>query len=113
MIETDFLYLISGTGHNFSPILKMTEMISVDSDQCELIHRGSDRPTFNLHHSFNCFEGDGSGTCSGDGGSPLVCPIPNSDRYMQVSVFSLATCSTYKNVLKINKLYNWKIDLDR
>ena len=94
MIETDFLYLISGTGHNFSPILKMTEMISVDSDQCELIHRGSDRPTFNLHHSFNCFEGDGSGTCSGDGGSPLVCPIPNSDRYMQVSVFSLATCST-------------------
>ena len=52
----------------------------------ERSHRDNDRPNFRLHQSFNCFQGDRSGTCSGDGGSPLVCPIKNSDRYMQVSV---------------------------
>ena len=80
------LIIISGAKHNFSPVLKATEMYSVDFDQCEVNHRDEDRPNFNLHHSFNCFQGDGSGTCSGDGGSPLVCPISNSDRYMQVGL---------------------------
>ena len=61
-------------------------MRHVNSKQCERSHRDNDRPNFRLHQSFNCFQGDRAGTCSGDGGSPLVCPIKNSDRYMQVSV---------------------------
>ena len=64
-------------------------MRHVNSEQCERSHRGNDRPNFRLHQSFNCFQGDRAGTCSGDGGSPLVCPIKNSDRYMQVSVIYL------------------------
>ena len=61
-------------------------MRHVNSKQCENSHRDNDRPNFRLHQSFNCFQGNRAGTCSGDGGSPLVCPIKNSDRYMQVSV---------------------------
>ena len=67
----------------------MTEMRHVNSKQCERSHRDNDRPNFRLHQSFNCFQGNRAGTCSGDGGSPLVCPIKNSDRYMQVSVIYL------------------------
>ena len=75
-----------GEGANFSPVLKMAEMYSIDAEICEIDYRDSERPNFHLHHSFNCFQGNGAGTCSGDGGSPLVCPIPNSDKYMQVSI---------------------------
>ena len=77
---------ISGADGQFSPILKMTDMYSVDFQECQRQHRDANRPNFNLHHSFTCFQGDGAGTCSGDGGSPLVCPFDHSDRYMQVSI---------------------------
>ena len=58
-------------------------MSTVDSKQCENHYRTDERPDFRLHKSFVCAQGDGMGTCSGDGGSPLVCPKNNGD-YIQV-----------------------------
>ena len=80
----------------------MAKMRRVNSKQCERSHRDNDRPNFRLHQSFNCFQGDRAGTCSGDGGSPLVCPIKNSDRYMQVSVIYL-NCKPDINIAKIKR----------
>ena len=58
-------------------------MTSVDFKECE--NEYSDQVE-ELHHSFRCFQGLGSGTCTGDGGGPLVCPLDiDSDMYMQVS----------------------------
>ena len=58
-------------------------MSTVDSKQCEMKYRTPERPNFLLHKSFVCAQGNGRGTCSGDGGSPLVCPKANGD-YIQV-----------------------------
>ena len=77
-------------------------MYSIDFEQCQMDYRDTERPNFSLHHSFNCFQGNGAGTCSGDGGSPLVCPIPNSDKYMQVSIYS----NNYVSICSLRCLLN-------
>lgn len=45
---------------------------------------------FQLHKSFVCAGGGkGEDTCGGDGGSPLVCPIPGQlGRFHQVGIVS-------------------------
>ena len=63
----------------------MSAMRSVGFAECEKEFKDK---VDNLHHSFTCFRGNYGGTCSGDGGGPLVCPIDVNDedgRYMQVS----------------------------
>ncbi|KAL3278222.1 hypothetical protein HHI36_013561 [Cryptolaemus montrouzieri] len=47
-------------------------------------------PFFSLHRSFICAGGErGADTCTGDGGSPLVCPIEgHSDRFVQMGIVS-------------------------
>ena len=57
-------------------------MITVDSGSCETSYQTL-KPQFHLHKSFMCAQGNGAGTCFGDGGSPLVCPNENGD-YIQV-----------------------------
>lgn len=47
-----------------------------------------------LHDSFICAGGEiGKATCTGDGGAPLVCPVPNTvNRYQQVGIVSWGAC---------------------
>ena len=70
----------------------MSSMSSVKLETCKEEYKDQ---VDNLHSSFTCFRGFHAGTCQGDGGSPLVCPIDYPDdtsmeereeRYMQVSI---------------------------
>lgn len=71
-----------------------------DHDTCQTGLRAATRPNqskpvlgprFTLHSSFLCAGGKaGEDTCTGDGGSPLVCPEKGSkrgeERYVQVRI---------------------------
>ena len=70
-----------------------------DHDTCQNKLRKASRPNssklvlgsrFTLHSSFLCAGGDvDQDTCTGDGGSPLVCPEKGGDRrYFQVGINS-------------------------
>lgn len=70
-------------------ILKRVELPVVPNNQCETSFRNTPNgKNFKLHHSFICAGGElGQDTCTGDGGSPLVCPIPGSiHRYYQTGI---------------------------
>lgn len=62
----------------FQAILKKRELPIVPRRQCEQMLRGTRLgQKFNLHETFICAGGQaGVDTCTGDGGSPLVCPDP-------------------------------------
>ncbi|ROT73787.1 serine proteinase 1 [Penaeus vannamei] len=71
-------------------ILKSIDLPMVRHDQCERALKTSPRlsPNFFLHPSFVCAGGEpNKDVCTGDGGSPLVCPMPGDpSRYVQVGV---------------------------
>ena len=63
--------------------LKVATMSTFEFNQCEQKYKGQ---IGQLHHTFTCFKGFESGSCTGDGGGPLVCPQIDFDPdiYMQV-----------------------------
>lgn len=69
----------------FQTTLKQVKMDLVDHDECQDQLRETRLGAFfELHESFNCAGGvEGTDVCTGDGGSPLVCPDA-SGRYVQV-----------------------------
>lgn len=87
----------SGWGkHSFkqgqhSSILKKIEMPLVPRSQCLMALKSTRLGSFfNLHRSFICAGGEkGKDTCTGDGGSPLVCPIEGQQgRFVQMGIVS-------------------------
>ncbi|XP_058464076.1 phenoloxidase-activating factor 2-like [Malaya genurostris] len=74
---------------SYQVIMKKVELPIVSNMECQSALRttrlGS---SFRLHNSFICAGGlEGVDTCTGDGGSPLVCPIPDSvNRYYQAGI---------------------------
>uniref|UniRef100_A0A182JBC3 Phenoloxidase-activating factor 2 n=1 Tax=Anopheles atroparvus TaxID=41427 RepID=A0A182JBC3_ANOAO len=77
--------LFSGWGEDESgrnsSVLKRTKLPIVPNGHCQrkLRHRLLSRH-FRLHQGFLCAGGEsGKDACRGDGGSPLVCPIPHSE----------------------------------
>lgn len=72
-------------------ILKQVHLPLVQRDKCISALRttrlGS---SYSLHRSFICAGGEENrDTCKGDGGSPLICPIPGQpDRYFQIGIVS-------------------------
>uniref|UniRef100_A0A2M3Z534 Phenoloxidase-activating factor 2 n=1 Tax=Anopheles braziliensis TaxID=58242 RepID=A0A2M3Z534_9DIPT len=73
----------------YQTILKKIDLPIMPNDQCQAALRTTELgPGFTLHKSFICAGGEpGKAACQGDGGSPLVCPIPNTqDQYYQTGI---------------------------
>ncbi|XP_031632938.1 phenoloxidase-activating factor 2-like [Contarinia nasturtii] len=76
-------------GPTMQKILKRIELPIVPHQSCnQKLKQTRLGQYFNLASTFICAGGEGHGdTCTGDGGSPLVCPIGNN-RYVQAGIVS-------------------------
>ncbi|KAK7073778.1 hypothetical protein SK128_024245 [Halocaridina rubra] len=72
----------------YSEIMKALELPAVNHQACQNALRTTRLgPTFTLHQSFMCAGGGGVDTCTGDGGSPLICPRKNDPgHYVQAGI---------------------------
>lgn len=73
----------------YQVILKKIQLPMVPNQDCEKALKTTRLgPKFRLHNSFVCAGGEeGKDACTGDGGSPLMCPFPGSDvRYYQAGI---------------------------
>lgn len=78
-----------GRGSRYQRTLKKIDLPIVARHRCQMMLRRTRLGRFfRLHRSFICAGGEiGKDTCKGDGGSPLVCRIPNSpDRFYQSGI---------------------------
>ena len=92
-----------GSEGKLSRVLKKIKIDITDHDTCQTKLRVATRPNnnkpvlgqqFTLHSSFLCAGGDvDEDTCTGDGGSPLICPEKEGrqqdKRYFQVCINTL------------------------
>lgn len=78
-----------GVEGKYQVILKKIDLPIVPQIQCQR-HLRETRlgRRFRLHKSFICAGGEnGKDTCKGDGGSPLICPVPGMDgHYYQAGI---------------------------
>lgn len=80
---------VFGKEGKYQVILKKVELPIVPHQRCQdSLRKTRLGAHFELHRSFICAGGvPGKDTCKGDGGSPLVCPIPGSvGRYYQAGI---------------------------
>lgn len=80
---------VFGKEGKYQVILKKIELPVMPHNDCQKALRTTRLGVrFNLNKSFICAGGEpGKDTCKGDGGSPLVCPIPGTvDRYYQAGI---------------------------
>lgn len=80
-----------GVEGKYQVILKKIDLPIIPQIQCQHDLRETRLGRrFRLHKSFICAGGEnGKDTCKGDGGSPLVCPIPGMDgHYYQAGIVS-------------------------
>lgn len=78
-----------GKEGKYQQILKSIELPAVNHSACQKAMRGTRLGSgFRLHSSFMCAGGEaGSDVCTGDGGSPLVCPMTSDpERYVQAGI---------------------------
>ncbi|XP_063912045.1 phenoloxidase-activating factor 2-like, partial [Zophobas morio] len=78
-----------GQEGQYAVILKKLQLPIVQNQPCQdALRKTRLGNSFILHRSFTCAGGEpGLDTCTGDGGSPLVCPDPsNPNRYLQVGI---------------------------
>lgn len=80
---------VFGQKGKYQVILKKIDVPMVPRDECQTKLRTTRLGKFfELHESFVCAGGEpGKDTCKGDGGGPLVCPIPgHKDRYYEIGI---------------------------
>lgn len=80
-----------GKEGKYQVILKKIDLPIVSQPTClEKLRSTRLGHRFQLHNSFICAGGEkGKDTCKGDGGSPLVCPIPgHNHQYYQAGIVS-------------------------
>ncbi|XP_037875936.1 phenoloxidase-activating factor 2 [Bombyx mori] len=100
-------------------IMKKIEVPVVENQVCQReLRKTRLGRLFQLHESFMCAGGQrGRDPCTGDGGSPLVCPIPNqTNRYWQSGIVSWGigcgeqgTPGVYVDVSKIRAWIDEKV----
>lgn len=74
---------------NSQAILKKIQLPLVSKHDCQSALQTTNLgPKFRLHDSFICAGGqEGVDTCTGDGGSPLMCPVPGfQNKYYQAGI---------------------------
>lgn len=76
---------VFGKEGKYQVILKKIDLPMVNRHRCEEALRTTRLGKhFELHSSFVCAGGEiGKDTCKGDGGSPLVCPVPGHRGILQ------------------------------
>lgn len=74
----------------FQLVLKKVALPLVEPGRCQRELRKTRLGlSFRLDQSFTCAGGEGKDTCTGDGGSPLVCPHPHdSERFVLTGIVS-------------------------
>lgn len=109
---------VFGKEGKYQVILKKIDLPVVPHDICQAKFRETRLGTrFRLHTSFLCAGGvEGKDTCKGDGGSPLVCPIPGKgDHYYQAGIVAWGIgCGengTPGAYVKVSEFRNWVDDL--
>lgn len=92
---------VFGKEGRYQTILKKVELPMVPRKKCqENLRETRLGKKFKLHNSFVCAGGEeGQDTCKGDGGSPLVCPIPNTEnQYYQIGMVAWGIGCGGKNI---------------
>ncbi|KAG4071471.1 hypothetical protein HA402_011625 [Bradysia odoriphaga] len=85
----------------FQTILKKVDVPVIPNFLCQMLFRNTVLGKyFRLDSSFICAGGEyGKDTCKGDGGSPLVCKIPNtSHSYYQAGIVSWGIGCSERNI---------------
>ncbi|XP_045457020.1 phenoloxidase-activating factor 2-like [Melitaea cinxia] len=100
--------------HKYAEILKKVPLPLVDGNKCQNKYRNSKLGrTYNLHKTLTCAGGEPDvDTCLGDGGSSLVCPVPDKVgvRYSMVGmvVYGLGCGTDLPGVYaKVPEVYDW------
>lgn len=94
-LETNFTCVVAGWGKDkfgkegvYQNVLKTVDLPFVAHGDCnEDLRTTRLGRYFKLHQSFLCAGGEpGKDSCSGDGGSPLVCKSPETGSYVQAGI---------------------------
>ena len=94
-LEPNYTCVVAGWGKDkfgkqgvFQNVLKTVDLPYVEQTDCqEGLRTTRLGKYFKLHESFLCAGGvPGKDSCSGDGGSPLICKNPDSDTYVQAGI---------------------------
>ncbi|CAO1363174.1 unnamed protein product [Diamesa hyperborea] len=90
-----------GQRGKYQEIMKKIDLPVIETHRCSRMFKKTRLGrNFELNESFICAGGEeGVDTCTGDGGSPLVCPVPGNERYFyQAGIVSWGIGCGGKNI---------------